>query len=24
MQQNGAGEILTVHDNQTQVRIWVD
>jgi hypothetical protein len=24
LQQNGAGEILTVHDNQTQVRIWVD
>jgi hypothetical protein len=24
MQQNGAGEILTVHDNETQVRIWVD
>jgi len=24
MQQNGAGEILTVHDNHTQVRIWVD
>jgi hypothetical protein len=24
MQHNGVGEILTVHDNQTQVRIWVD
>ena len=24
MQQNGTGEILTVHDNETHVRIWVD
>jgi len=24
MQQNGTGEILTVHDDGTQVRIWVD
>jgi len=24
MQQNGAGEILTVHNSETQVRIWVD
>lgn len=24
MQQKGTGEILTVNDNQTQVRIWID
>lgn len=24
MQQSGVGEILTVHDDQTQVRIWID
>jgi hypothetical protein len=24
MQKQNAGEILTVNDNETQVRIWID